>query len=40
VQRFDVPVGLRSAGVDAAVARLEALDRVGERQRAEFVAVV
>ena len=30
VQRFDVAVGLRAAGVDAAVARAEALERVGE----------
>jgi hypothetical protein len=30
VQRFDVAVGLRAAGVDAALADLEALQRDGE----------
>jgi len=40
VKRFDVAVGLRSAGVDAAMARAEPLERSVERQPAELVAVV
>ena len=40
VQAFDVSVGLRAPGVDARVADVEALQRGGEREAAELVAVV
>jgi hypothetical protein len=40
VQRFDVPVGLRPAGVSAAVADAETGERVGKGGAAELVAVV
>jgi len=40
VERFDVAVGLWSAGMDAAVVNLEALEGLFECVAAKFVAVV
>ncbi len=40
MERFDVAVGLRATGVDAAVAAAETLDGVAELEAAELVAVV
>ena len=40
VERFDVAVGLRAAGVDAGVFDLELLEALRERDAAELVAVV